>query len=103
MAKDYAKGFYGSRAWKQTQAAYMESRHYVCERCGGMARIVHHIRYITPGNIQDPEITLNWANLEALCMDCHNQEHMGTPGGRAVFDENGNMIALRECRKEQTI
>lgn len=99
MAKDYAKGFYSSRAWKQTQAAYMESRHYVCERCGGMARIVHHICYITPGNIQNPEITLNWDNLEALCMECHNQEHMGSRS-RAVFDADGNMIALRADRRE---
>ena len=98
MAKDYAKGFYNSRAWKRTQAAYMESRHYVCERCGGMARIVHHIKYITPVNISQPEIALDWDNLEALCIDCHNQEHMGSGGSLAVFDADGNMIAVRESK-----
>lgn len=94
MAKDYAKGFYHSRAWKNTQAAYMASQHYVCERCEGVARIVHHKTYITPQNISDPSITLDWANLEALCMDCHNAEH----GGGAIcaeglrFDSNGNLV-----------
>ena len=76
MAKDYATSFYNSGAWKKTQAAYMMSQHYVCERCGNVARIVHHIKYITPANISDVHITLDWANLEALCMDCHNAEHM---------------------------
>ena len=51
MAKDYAKGFYSSKRWKDTQASYMISQHYICERCGNIARIVHHIKYITPMNI----------------------------------------------------
>ena len=72
----------------------MDSRCYVCERCGGLARIVHHRRYITPQNIHDPAIALDWANLEALCIDCHNAEHMGggvcAPG--LAFDAAGNLI-----------
>ena len=94
MAKDYAKGFYHSKAWRDTQAAYMASQHYVCERCGGVARIVHHKTYITPQNINDPSITLAWTNLEALCMDCHAREHQRThaPRNGIAFDENGNVI-----------
>lgn len=96
MAQDYAKGFYNSKAWRDTQAAYMASQHYVCERCGGVARIVHHRAYITPQNINDPSITLDWANLEALCMDCHNAEHLG---GAACaeglrFDSSGNIVKV---------
>ena len=98
MAKDYARNFYNGRAWKSTQAAYMASQNYVCERCGNAARIVHHIKYINPGNIGNPEITLGWDNLEALCMDCHNQEHAGSYS-TAVFDENGNMIAVKGNRR----
>lgn len=94
MAKDYARGFYCSRAWRDTQAAYMASQHYVCERCGGPAYIVHHRTYISPQNIGDPSITLDWSNLEALCIDCHNTEHMC---GSAVadglrFDRDGNLV-----------
>lgn len=96
MAKDYAKGFYNSKAWKDTQAAYMVSQHYVCERCGGVARIVHHKTYITPQNINNPSITLDWANLEALCMDCHNAEHLsGVACAEGLrFDSNGNLIKI---------
>lgn len=77
MAKDYAKGFYNSAAWKNAQAAFMESKNYLCERCGKPAVIVHHKTYITPSNINNPDITLNWGNLEALCQACHNDEHHG--------------------------
>ena len=94
MAKDYARGFYNSFAWRRTQAAYMASRCYVCERCGRPARIVHHKNYITPQNIHDPYVTLDWANLEALCIDCHNAEHISVgacaPGLR--FNSEGELV-----------
>lgn len=92
--KDYARGFYNSKRWRDTQAAYMSSQHYICERCGGMARIVHHKSYITPGNIHDLNITLSWSNLEALCMDCHNKEHTsGEVCAEGIsFNSNGDLI-----------
>ena len=72
----------------------MASRCYVCERCGRPARIVHHKNYITPQNIHDPYVTLDWANLEALCIDCHNAEHMSggvcAPGLR--FNSAGELV-----------
>ena len=96
MSQDYAKNFYNSKAWRVTQAAYMVSQHYVCERCSGVARIVHHIKHLTPQNINDISIALDWGNLEALCFDCHNAEHLG---GDAIaeglrFDESGNIVPL---------
>lgn len=92
--KDYAKGFYNSKAWRDTQAAYMASKHYICERCGKPARIVHHKTYITPQNIHDVNITLNWSNLEALCQDCHNKEHSSAEvcAEGLAFDSNGILI-----------
>ena len=36
---------------------------------------VHHKIRLTPENIKDPQVALNWNNLELLCKDCHNQEH----------------------------
>lgn len=92
--KEWARPFYTSTAWRKTQRAYMESKHYVCERCGRPAGIVHHKTYITPANINDPNVTLNWDNLEALCPTCHQHEHFT---GRATaeglrFDEAGNLI-----------
>lgn len=98
MAKDYAKSFYHSQQWRSTQRAYMISKNYICERCGKVASIVHHKTYITPGNIHDPNITLNWDNLEALCSTCHQNEHFlkgGVTAEGLAFDENGNLIQIK--------
>lgn len=92
--KGNARRFYSSTVWRKTQAAFMASRHYTCERCGRAARIVHHKVYITPQNIDDVNITLSWDNLEALCLECHNTEH-GSGAGIAEglrFDEQGNLV-----------
>ncbi len=76
MAQDYAAAFYKSNEWIKCRDSFMNSKHYICERCGGLAKICHHKTYITPQNINDPNITLNWDNLEALCQDCHTREHL---------------------------
>ena len=100
MAKDYARAFYDSPAWRRTREAYLQSKHYICEDCGGAASVVHHITYIKPWNVNNPEITLNWDNLKAVCEKCHAQEHaqdLKKRGGEArrngvAFDEEGNLI-----------
>lgn len=82
MAKDYAKAFYKTKAWKNCRAAYMASVGGLCERCyrNGLivpGDIVHHKIHLTPENIKDPTVALNWKNLECLCRLCHNDEHKG--------------------------
>jgi 5-methylcytosine-specific restriction endonuclease McrA len=52
----------------------------LCERClrNGIVRagrIVHHKIHLDADNIGDPNVTLNWDNLELVCMDCHAAEH----------------------------
>ncbi len=96
--KEYAKSFYKGKQWKEVSRLYMSSKNYVCERCGGVGEICHHKKYITPRNINNPEITLNMDNLECLCMDCHNKEH-GCKRSRAVFDEEGNVVAAKESQE----
>ena len=104
MAKDYARNFYNSKRWEQTQAAYMSSKHYICERCGGMAKICHHKTYITPQNINDPNITLSWSGLEALCQDCHNKEHLSGEicAEGLAFDSKGNLIKTQTPRLNES-
>ncbi|PFB24142.1 HNH endonuclease [Bacillus cereus] len=96
MAKEYAKKFYKSSAWKKCRDSYFNFRHGLCERCTARpGKIVHHKNYITPENINDPEITLSFNNLELLCQDCHNREHheKNSPVAEGVmFDENGDLI-----------
>ena len=93
--KEYARGFYRSKAWQDVSRLYMTSKHYVCERCGGVGVICHHKKYITPWNVNDPATTLNMDNLECLCQECHNQEHSAKVS-RAIFDESGNMIGAQD-------
>ena len=86
--------FYNTKAWRKLSRAFLLSRHYICERCGGPAEMAHHITHITAANIGNPDITLNPANLEALCLDCHNTEHFSAGGAVAaglVFDHNGDI------------
>jgi len=92
MAQDYAKQFYGSSQWKKARSLYLSSQFFICEDCGEIASIVHHIKPITPNNINDPNITLNQNNFKAVCEDCHTLIHSGGVKQNGVtFDENGNI------------
>lgn len=78
--KEFAEGFYKSIEWKNCRRDYIKSVGGLCEKClkQGIykpAIIVHHIEHITPNNIENPEITLNYANLQAVCRDCHAALH----------------------------
>jgi len=94
MAKEYAKDFYNSVRWRFVAQGYRKSQNELCERCGSFAVIVHHKNHITPENIHDVNITLNWENLEALCMDCHNKEHASSEGcdSELTFNEQGQLV-----------
>ena len=80
MALQFAQAFYNSKRWRRTRDLYMRSCGGLCERClrSGVyspAAVVHHKIYLTPDNINEPRITLNPDNLEALCSKCHGNEH----------------------------
>ena len=95
--KDFAKRFYKSKAWQQCRAAYIKSVGGLCERCLEQGRytpatLVHHRIEITPNNINDPNITLNWGNLQAVCRDCHAEAHTNRVV-RYTVDELGRISA----------
>ena len=94
MDKSFAHGFYASKRWMKCRTGFLASKNWTCERCGRMATIAHHKKRITPQNINNPEITLNWDNLEALCQTCHNDEHFssGVCAKGLKFDTNGNLV-----------
>lgn len=81
-----------SKAWRRTRDAYYKFRYGICERCGAAGDIVHHKIYLTPRNIHDPNIALNFANLELLCQECHNKEHFERVNKRYSFDKNGKVL-----------
>ncbi len=78
--REFAAEFYNSKAWKDCRRAYAKSKSGLCERClrNGIVKagvIVHHKTHLSPENITDPDVALNWDNLELLCRDCHGAEH----------------------------
>lgn len=69
----------------------------LCEAClsKGLYRpgeIVHHKTPLTPENISNPEVTMNWDNLQLLCRDCHAVAHK--PEKRYKVDELGRIIVV---------
>lgn len=94
--KDYAARFYKSKAWQECAAAYKKSKGGLCEECykHGIIKpavIVHHKIHISTMNIYNPEVTLNWNNLEALCRDCHAKRHSRQK--RFVVDRETGRVA----------
>ena len=53
---------------------------------------MHHKIPLTPENVRDTNITLNWDNLELLCKSCHDEERERKakrwrigPGGQVII------------------
>lgn len=94
--KDFARAFYSSTAWKRTREAYAKTRQNLCEIClsKGLIKpgeIVHHKIILTPENINRPEVTLNYDNLQLVCRDCHAAIH-DQRKRRYKIDEMGRVI-----------
>ena len=79
--RDFARGFYKSILWQEARRSVMERDHWLCQDCLAKGQLtpaeeVHHVLPLTPDNITDPEISLNPANLIALCRNCHRERHV---------------------------
>lgn len=101
--KPWAEKFYNSKAWRDCRDGYIKSVHGLCERCLKenkvvLGKIVHHKEYLTPENINDPSVALNWDKLELVCQDHHNAEHHGSNEGATVeglmFNERGELVKV---------
>lgn len=104
MAQPWAIGFYRSKQWRSCRDGYIRERRRtdggVCEVCREkLGYIVHHKITLTPENIADPHVALNWQNLSYECKPCHDQ-HEGHGVGMVAevvceFDDNGDPIAIK--------
>ena len=95
--REFAEQFYSSKAWQACRLAYKKSVGGLCEQCikNGLYNpgvIVHHKIHITPENIECPEITMNFDNLELLCRDCHAAQH-SSHQKRYKVDDFGRVTA----------
>lgn len=96
--KEYAESFYKSKEWKKCRAAYAKSVGNLCEICYAKGLIVpgvivHHKIHITPENITNPSIALDWNNLQLVCRDCHAEIHARS-SKRYKLDEFGRVIFI---------
>lgn len=96
--KEWAKGFYQSKAWKRTRAAYYASQLGMCERCGKPGDIVHHKVHLSARNINSMSVALSFDNLELLCRDCHADEHQRKSAVQKdlKFDVSGNLVSEKK-------
>lgn len=67
------KQFYNSNEWKLLKDKKLQDEQYRCERCKKLATEIHHIKYIQTE--EGWPLRLDYDNLEALCVDCHNYRH----------------------------
>ncbi len=77
---DTVKQFYKSEQWKKFRELMLLQRGMKCEVCGKVivnskSIHLHHIKELTPSNIQDAMITLNPENVQVVCHNCHNKIH----------------------------
>jgi len=93
MTDPIIQRFYSGKAWRNCRDAYVKSVGGLCERCLAQGLIVpgeevHHKKRLTPANVGDPSVSLDFANLELLCKECHLQEHL--QDRQAVTDQSGH-------------
>ena len=68
---DSEMGFYQSTAWRAVRAAYLRE-HPTCVRCARRGRVVAAVvvDHVVP--LKDGGARFDWANLQGLCIACHN-------------------------------
>lgn len=100
MSKEFSKAFYKSARWLKCRQSYIKSVNGVCERCGNPGYILHHKILLTPENINDTDVTLNFDNLEFVCLPCHSTDETNDHGFRKDdikytqyrIDDDGNIL-----------
>lgn len=81
MAREFARKFYHSKEWKRIREIVFQRDNGLCQKClkekdeEVPGDEVHHLIWLRPTNINNPNITMNMDNLVLLCRDCHMQIH----------------------------
>lgn len=95
--REFSSKFYKSALWRKCRQQYIDSRIIIdgglCETCHSrLGYIVHHKTWITPENINDPNVTLNQDNLKYDCLVCHNKESEKEEQPKYIFTDNGDVV-----------
>ena len=94
------EAFYVTWTWRKCRTAFAKSKGNLCESCLKRGIIepgskdqpleVHHKIPLTADNVNDPNVTMNWDNLELLCKKCHDEQKAKKPK-RWRVDANGRV------------
>ena len=110
VAREFAKKFYKSKEWLECRAFVVTRDKGLCQECLKKGKYtpgeeVHHIIWLKPTNINDPNITLNPNNLELVCKDCHFAIHktarhvlnkrLPSISNGTYFDDMGNLQKVK--------
>lgn len=97
----FSNAFYISSAWRKCRDAYIQSVGGLCEECQEKGLIVpgtqvHHKQKLTPENINNPAVSLNYDNLILLCDKCHEAKHTRRKdtNRRWTVDDSGHVEIL---------
>lgn len=98
MAQEATQPFYYTKAWKQCREAYRKYQGGLCEVCRAKGlivpgEIVHHKIHLDASNINNPNITLNFDNLQLVCRKCHGEIHGGAVR-RYKVQPNGEIVCI---------
>ena len=96
MADSVLDAFYVSAPWRKCRQAFIVSKGGLCEECLKAGQIspgieVHHVIKLTPANVNDPAVALNWDNLRLLCEEHHHAVHSKRQPRRWKVDEYGRV------------
>lgn len=81
MSQAWAKKFYNSKEWRALRERLVVEAKFRCAHCGedylkdSTQLVGHHIKELTPANVNDANVALNPANIEIICRRCHDKEH----------------------------
>ena len=96
MARKVDNTFYHQAAWKKVRRDYIKSVGGLCEDCMAKgiytpATCVHHIEELTDLTVTNPEKAYGYANLMALCNQCHNVRHGRKRNKRYMVEPDGKI------------
>ncbi len=87
ITKNDLHGFYIRKEWKHKRIEIIQRDRFECQHCKRKGKIkvlkvkaknkserayVHHIKHLE----DYPELALEDSNLETLCFNCHEQQHI---------------------------
>ena len=76
ISKNRIIEFYKSTLWKRAREKALEEQNYECQRCKakGMYTRADTVHHRIPVRV-NPSLALTNSNLEAICKECHYEEH----------------------------